>query len=236
MIEVDPATVVVFADIGCPWAHLAVYRLHETRARLGLQDRVRFDIRAFPLEFFNTQPTPKLVLEAETVAVGTLAPRAGWQLWQEPDHRYPVTTLPALEAVEAAKEQGLRASEQLDRALRTAFFGASRTISMRHVIEEVALGCSELDTPKLMEALDDGRARRAVMDQAQVAQGDLVQGSPHLFLPDGTNVHNPGIEMHWEGEHGKGFPLIESDDPAIYEQLLQRAAGDEGGTGGRGNG
>lgn len=220
----DPGTIVVFADIGCPWANLAVHRLHAARKHLHLDDEVRFDVRAFPLEIVNEQATPKLILDAEVAVVGTLDPAAGWQMWQRPDYEYPVTMLPPMEAVEAAKEQGLRASEQLDRALRRAFFGQSRSVSMRHVIKEVASECPNVDVDKLMAALDDGRARDAVMDQAHCSESDRVDGSPHLFLPDGTDVHNPGIDMHWEGEHGKGFPVVDRDEPVIYEDLLRRAA------------
>lgn len=225
MIQVDPATIVVYSDIGCPWAHAAVFRLHEARRRLGLEDAVRFDPRPFPLELHNSQPTPKLILDAEVPVVGAITPEAGWQMWQRPDHEYPVTMLPALEAVEAAKEQGLRAAEQLDLALRRAFFSESRTISMRHVIAEIARSCDQLEEAKLLEALDDGRARAAMMDLARRSQQGDVAGSPHLFLPDGSDVHNPGIEMHWEGEHGEGFPVVDRDDPAVYDDLVRRAVG-----------
>lgn len=224
MIRVDSQTLVIYADLGCPWAHLAVHRLHRARAESRLDDKVLFDIRPFPLEVFNEQPTPKLILDAETVAVGAVDPSAGWQLWQGPAHHYPVTTLPPMEAVEAAKEQGLRAGEALDRALRVAFFGRSRVISLRHVIRDVAESCEEVDADKLLDALDDGRARPSLMQHAAVAATDEVKGSPHVFLPDGTSEHNPGIEMHWEGDHGKGFPVVDSFRPEIYTELLQRAA------------
>ena len=59
MLEVAPRTIVVFSDIGCPWAHVAVWRLHDARRRLGLEETVSFDHRVFPLELFNSQPTPK---------------------------------------------------------------------------------------------------------------------------------------------------------------------------------
>jgi hypothetical protein len=26
--------------------------------------------------------------------------------------------------------------------------------------------------------------------------------------------------MYWEGGHGRGFPIIDRDDPAVYENLL----------------
>ena len=227
MVEVAPGTVVVYSDIGCPWAHLAVHRLLSIRHRLGLDDAVVVDHRAFPLEIFNTRPTPWRILAAEVPVIGALDPGAGWQVWQGDMGTWPSTTLPALEAVQAAKEQGLAASERLDRGLRRAFFGDSRCISMRHVILDVA-GESDLDVGALAAALDgssgDGKARRAVFDQCRRAGDEDVKGSPHVFLPDGTDVHNPGIEMAWEGDEGVGFPVVAKDDPGVYEDLLCRAA------------
>ena len=226
VFDIPKGRIVVFADIGCPWAHVAIHRLHETRSRMGLDDRVTFDVHAFPLELFNGQPTPKKVLDAEIPVTGALAPDAGWQMWQRPEHEYPVTMLPALEAVHAAKEQGLKVAEQLDRVLRRGFFGASRNVSMRHEILDLAKKVPGLDVDALAEALDDGRARAAIGADREVAEGDEVNGSPHVFLPNGESVHNPGIEMHWEGEHGEGFPVVDRDDPSIYERMLAAAARD----------
>jgi hypothetical protein len=62
-----------------------------------------------------------------------------------------------------------------------------------------------------------------------------VTGSPQLFLPDGTDVHNPGIEMEWTGEQGTGFPVIAKDEPEIYAGLLRRAAELAGAADGRSN-
>jgi predicted DsbA family dithiol-disulfide isomerase len=130
-----------------------------------------------------------------------------------------------MEAVQAAKEQGLRAAEQLDRALRVAFFGESRCIALRSVILDVAARCPALDVHELAGALDDGRAHRAVLDQhGQAEASEEVKGSPSLFLSDGTTCHNPGIEMHWEGEQGRGFPVVTRYDPSVYGDLLVRAA------------
>ena len=219
-----PGTIVVWSDLACPWAHVAVARLHRARARLRLTGRVGFDHRAFPLEEVNRRPTPKLVLDAEVPVAAAMEPEAGWQTWQEREWAYPVTTLLALEAVQAAKEQSLEASEALDRALRVALFAQSRCISLRSVVLDVAAECGAVDVEVLAKALDEGRARRAVMDQAEEAAGDAVQGSPHLFLPDGSDAHNPGVALRWEGEKGKGFPVVEADDPSVYTDLLVRAA------------
>jgi predicted DsbA family dithiol-disulfide isomerase len=219
---------VVYADIACPWAHVAVARLHRVRAELGLEDRVRFDHRAFPLEVFNRRPTPYAVLTAEIPVAGALEPEAGWQVWQGGLGTWPVTSLPAMEAVQAAKSVlGLEPSERLDRALRVALFGQSRCISMRHVVLEVAeesLGADHAGA--LREALDSGVGRSTVLDHCETARtSEQVKGSPHLFLPDGSDYHNPGVTMHWEGEHGRGFPVVDRDDPAVYKTILQAAAG-----------
>ncbi len=225
MIDVAPGTIAVYADLGCPWAHLAVHRLLTTRAALDLAGKVVLDHRPFILELVNRRPTPRRILDAELPVVGGLDPSAGWQLWQGRDWEWPGTMLLPLEAVQAAKEQSLEASEQLDRALRLAFYGHSRCISLLDVILEVAGECDRVDADRLAAALDEGRARKGMLEAYRTAAaGDDVNGSPHVFLPDGTGVHNPGIEMHWEGEHGRGFPVVDKDDPSVYGDLLARAA------------
>lgn len=224
MVDVAAGTIVVYADIACPWATLAVVRLWDARQRLGLADDLKFDLRAFPLELFNERPTPRRTLDAEIPVVGSHAPDFGWRIWQGRADEYPVTSLLALEAVQAAKEQGLEASAELDLALRRAMFADSRCISLRSAIARVAAGCANLDADALLAALDDGRARGLVTAQWRAAQDGRVKGSPHLFLPDGSDAHNPGIEMHWAGEHGVGFPVITKDDPSAYDDLVRRSA------------
>jgi predicted DsbA family dithiol-disulfide isomerase len=225
LLPTSPRTIVVYSDLNCSFAHIAIHRLHETRRRLGLEGIVWFEHRAFPLELFNERVNRRPGVDSEVSVVGALEPGAGWQLWQRPDWEYPVTTLPALEAVQAAKAQGWAASEQLDRGLRRAFWGESRCISMRHVIVEVANEAGVVDTDALMADLDSGRARQAVIRDYERARGGRVRCSPHVFLYDGTESANPGIERRWiNGEFGVGFPFIDSDDSSVYDKLLTRAA------------
>jgi predicted DsbA family dithiol-disulfide isomerase len=136
-----------------------------------------------------------------------------------------VSTLPALEAVQAAKAQGWHASEMLDLALRRAFWEQNRCITMRHEILDIAESTGVLDVTELAKHLDSGSARSAVFAQYDSARDDKVICSPHVFLSDGTNAANPGVEAHWiNGGFGEGFPAIDSDEPAIYEELLLHAA------------
>jgi len=225
-MHVAPNTIVVWSDLSCPWSHAVVWRLHDARRRLGLEGKVQFDHHVFPLELFNNEPTPRSQREADRPVAAELAPRAGWQAWSAPDDAWPVTLLPPMEAVQAAKLQSLTASEELDRALRRAFWGESRCISLRHVILEVANECGSLDVALLADALDDGRARRGLLDDWAVARGDEVRGSAHLFAPDGTNGQNPGITIGWREDDGPagGVPTVEGDDPMVIEELVRRAA------------
>jgi predicted DsbA family dithiol-disulfide isomerase len=225
-VNVAPGTLQVWSDLGCPWSHAVVWRLWDARRRLGLEHRVRFDHHAFPLELFNAEPTPRWHIDVEAPVVETIAPRAGWQPWAASDSVWPVTLLPPMEAVQAAKLQSLEASEALDRGLRRALYGESRCISLRHVILEVASGTDSVDVASLAAALDDGRARRVLLDDWRTAQGDQVRGSAHLFAPDGSNEQNPGIGIGWEDDGSAyGRYWIERDDPSAIDDLVRRAAG-----------
>ncbi|HEX2883229.1 MAG TPA: hypothetical protein VHQ42_01525 [Candidatus Limnocylindria bacterium] len=225
-MDVTPGTLQVWSDLGCPWAHVVVWRLWDARRRLGLEDRVRFDHRAFPLELFNSEPTPRTHIDVEAPVAERLAPRAGWQPWSASDSTWPATLLPPMEAVQAAKQQSLAASEELDLALRRALYGESRCVSLRHVILEIANETDAVDVGQLAAALDDGRARGAVIGDWRVAQGDEVRGSAHVFAPDGTNDQNPGIGIGWEDDGSPGGRYwIERDDPQAIEAFLRRAAG-----------
>jgi predicted DsbA family dithiol-disulfide isomerase len=218
-------TITVFTDLNCSFAHVAVHRLHETRRQLGLKGRLWFDLRAFPLELFNREVNARPGVDSEIAVLGAIEPTAGWRLWQGPDWTYPVTTLPALEAVQAAKAQGWHASEQLDRALRRAFWAEGQCIAMRHVILDVAQKTGVVHTDALAAALDQGRYRATVMEQYQASRDGRVTCSPHIFLHDGTNSANPGISARWlGGDFGVGYPVVDEDRPTIYTDLLIRAA------------
>ena len=99
MIDVAPGTIVVYADIGCPWSHLVIHRLLATREEMVLHNEVVLVHRVFALELVNEEPTAKLTLYAEIPVLGALDPDAGWQMWQDDAWGCPSTVLPAREAV-----------------------------------------------------------------------------------------------------------------------------------------
>ncbi|NOR00854.1 dithiol-disulfide isomerase [Mycolicibacterium fortuitum] len=223
-MDVQPGTVVVFTDVVCGWSTVALHRFYAAREKAGLTEAVRVDHQLFLLEDVNEFPIPKRYLDSEIPVVGALAPEFGWKPWQGDASTWPITSLLTNEAVHAAKRQSLPAAERLDMALRHAFFTDSRPVSLLHEIIGVAQRCSGVDAGALRRDLEQGTARAEMM-QGYRGHRDEVQGSPHFFLPDGSDVHNPGIELHWVGEPGAGFPVVDSDDPAAMDELVKRAAG-----------
>lgn len=218
----DPAVVTVWSDIGCPWASLALRTLHDAVRERGRQLLV--DHRAFPLELFNRMPTPKYIVDAEIVVIAGACPELGWRMWHAPESSYPVTTLPALEAVQAAKAAevgGLRASDELDGALREAFYVRNQCISVHSVVLDVAAACPAVDERELAAGLARGAGRAEVYAQWEVARRPEVQGSPQLFASGERTWHNPGAVYHWTAPPPEaGFPrLVEYRDDWARELL-----------------
>ncbi|SEH48468.1 Predicted dithiol-disulfide isomerase, DsbA family [Mycolicibacterium rutilum] len=220
-VNVEPGTVVVFTDVVCGWSTVALHRFYQARRRAGLDDRLRVDHQLFLLEDVNRFAIPKRLLDTEIPVVGALAPDFGWSPWQGEPSTWPITSLLPNEAVHAAKRQSPQAAEDLDMALRHAFFTDSRPISLLHEIVDVAQGCDSVDAETLRHDLDDGAARGEMM-RSYRQHADEVQGSPHFFFPDGSDVHNPGIEIESQGEPGAGFPVVTKDDPSAIDELLKR--------------
>lgn len=222
---VAPGTIQVWSDLLCPFAHLALHRIRQARDRLGVD--VPIEHRTFALELFNG-PHPRRGTDTEAVGVGQVAPELDWRVWAGPDDAYPHTVLLAAEAVHAAQARSRAAGEALDLALRRAFWTASRSISLRGVVlevaEEVATAGAGLDPAALAEALDTGRHRAAVSADHAVARTDAVPGSPTVRLADGTTVTNPGTEVAWAGPWAAGFPIVGRHDPAVLDDLVRRAA------------
>ena len=206
----DSRAITVWSDIGCPWATLALTQLRRQITDHGAD--LQIDHRAFPLEFFNKRPTPKPVTDSEIVAIAGLVDGLGWRPWAKPEWTFVSTTIPAMEAVQAAKHQsvgGLRASDQLDAALRRAFYHDHTCISVIPLILEVAGECAALDVDRLTWGLRAGEGRWRLYDQWEVAQTPAINCSPHVFLADGRSYINPGARYSWKGGAERGFPRLE---------------------------
>lgn len=210
--------IVVVSDIACPWAHVAMRRLADARERLGIDVELPVDHRVFPLELVNGRPTPKEILEREIRVCRDLEPNSGWAEPRNP-WSFPVSTLPALEAVQAAKSQGSEVSVALDLRLRQEMFVSWRCISIFPVVFDIAAEVDGLDVERLRDDIVGGQARAELWRDVS----DLVPnvpGSPTFVLPDGSITHNPGIEL---GDADDGAPTVEHHDPGAIAALVNRA-------------
>ncbi len=221
---VAPGTVTIFTDVMCAWSTLALHRFYRARSAAGLDDRLRVNHELFLLEDVNEEPHNSVFVEGERPVIAALDESLGIKPWRRHPSDYPVTSLLANEAVHAAKEQSAVAAEQLDFALRMAFWRDTRCISLLHVVLDVAKSCDDVDVDRLGDALDTGRARGQMMRTYRDSR-EFVRGIPQFFLTDGSTVLNPGVQLHGVREPSEGFLVVDSDDPSAYDDLVRRAAG-----------
>ncbi|WIY01108.1 DsbA family protein [Amycolatopsis mongoliensis] len=211
-IEVD-----VWSDIHCPWAYVAVHRLRRARDAHGLD--VVFAPRAWPLEWVNRRGTPRDIVTTETAALASHEPELFAAYTGE---SWPSTFLPAFELVAAARRlYGLRAAEDIDFALRLAFFRDGVDVSIRAGLAEALVIANGLNAGVVPAEVEDAWLRtnpRADVDEDFRASGGLpIQGSPQIFWPDGSTTHNPGMTDHrWRG----GLVHIGHTEPGAAERLL----------------
>lgn len=205
--NVGSGVITVWSDLGCPWASLALHTLRERARARGVA--LRIDHRAFPLELVNGEAIPKAEHDDEVTRITAVRPDLGWSAWSEPDWLYPVTTLPALHAVQAAKLQGLAAADALDAALRRAYFTEQRCISLLPVIEDVARRCDGIDAPRLLEALRAGAGTAAVASDLRTIADGEVRGSADVRTADGPYAANPGVD---DAEDFRAYDASWADD------------------------
>ncbi|MGH3664822.1 MAG: DsbA family oxidoreductase, partial [Egibacteraceae bacterium] len=176
-------TVTIYSDLHCPWAFVTVHRLRAARDAHHLE--VTFDQRAWPLELVNRRGTPRHIVEPETAVLAqheeALFSRFRGDSW-------PSTFLPAFEAVAAARTTlGLRAAEEVDYALRLAFFRDSADVSVRDTIAEVVAG-ADVDADAVMKAWETQPVRAEVLADFARSRDLPIQGSPQVFWPDGSTT------------------------------------------------
>lgn len=217
----DRRVVTVWSDIASPTAALAleVLRRRASVRRIALL----VDHRACPAELADERPTPRRIVDAEVGVLAAGRPELGWRPWPRPADTYPVTTLLALEAVQAAKSPacgGLPGSELLDAALRRAFLAEGRCISLYPVVVDVARSCPLIDLVPLLDALDAGDGRARVMAQWATAMRAGMTGGPHLFTAGGHGEHGPGTTVHWPEGRGVGRPELRDEGDAWADRLL----------------
>jgi len=216
-------TVDVWSDIHCPWAYIAVHRLRRGRDAHGLD--VVFVPRAWPLEWVNHHGTPRAIVTTETAVLAGHEPDLFTAFTGE---SWPSTFLPAFELVAVTRRlYGVRAAEDVDFALRQAFFRDGVDVSIQAGLHEALVIASGLNADVVPADVEDAwlstNPRADVAEDFRASAGLPIQGSPQIFWPDGSTTHNPGMTDHrWHG----GLVHIGHTEPGEAERLLlARTAG-----------
>lgn len=187
----DPVRIAVYADLYCPYAYITMYRLRQLRE--DYRGRVSIAHKSLALEYVNREPTPKAVLDAELPILMLEEPDIPYEPWHTELSAWPVTMWPAFEAVACAERQGLDLADDLDWAIRVAFFAESQCVSMRHVLLDLAERVG-LNMQRFTADLDSGAAKQQVIDDAREGWERLkVPGSPTLVLPSGRQISDLGL-------------------------------------------
>lgn len=228
MPEPAQTAIAVYSDVHCPYAYLSAYRIRQLLPEY--RGRVTIEHKSLSLEWVNKQPTPKPILDNETPTLMLEEPAIPYQPWHAPASEWPVTMWPAFEAIKCAERQGPELANDLDWAIRRAFFAESRCIAMRHVLFELAAGVgAEMD--RFAEDFDGGATKRLVLQEAQEGWERLrVEGSPTFVLPSGEQRSYLGLpkvkldkERHFRVVSVQPAPCAGEDCLALYRQLFEDA-------------
>ncbi|GGS16930.1 hypothetical protein GCM10010269_65090 [Streptomyces humidus] len=208
----------IWSELHCPWALVAIHRLREARREHGLD--VVFVPRAWPLEWVNSRGTPREIVTTETAALASHEPDLFTAYRGE---SWPSTFLPAFELVAAARRvHGVVAAEEVDYALRLAFFRDGVDVSIAaglHRALELAADTASLDPEAVMEMWRESDVRSDVAADHRASLRVTIQGSPQIVWPDGTSDHNPGMTDHeW---HGGLVRILSTDRSAPERRLLE---------------
>jgi predicted DsbA family dithiol-disulfide isomerase len=212
----------VWSDIHCPWALVCIHRLRAARRELDVTGVV-INPRPWPLEWVNERGTPHDIVATETIVLAAEEP-ALFSAYENPS--WPSTFLPAFELVAAARRVGgARTAEEVDYALRLAFFRDQIDVSiaagLRHALE-IAAADHPVPVETIMRTWHTQPVRSDVLAEYEISRTLPIQGSPQIFWPNGETHHNPGLSDHtWE----RGIPRIGTSEPLEPAALLARLGG-----------
>lgn len=106
---------------------------------------------------------------------------------------------------------GTEASERFTLAIREAFYSQAQDISRQSLLLEIAEQHS-LDTQPLLDAVEQGAAAAALMEDYQKAQENNIKGSPSWVLDGGRQVLYGNV----------GYRVLHAN----IEELLRRPSGE----------
>lgn len=198
------STIEVFAEVGCPFAHISLRRFAARRAELG-RDDVRFQVRSWPLEVVNGEPLDAAFIAEE---VEEIRPQVAPDLFTGfAVEAFPATSLPALALEAAAYDLGAVTGERVSLELRDRLFERGEDIAdlarLRHVADEHGVAFDPADRTAPLHDHHEGVERGVI-------------GSPHFFTPSGS-FFCPSLDV---GRDDEGH-LVVNTDVEGFEHFLE---------------
>jgi predicted DsbA family dithiol-disulfide isomerase len=199
-------TVEVFADVTCPFAHVALRRFVAERDARG-RDDIALRVRAWPLELVNGHAERGDEV-AQTVQAlrGTVAP----ELFRgfDPDV-FPSTSLPALAMEAELYATDPAAGERFSMLVRTALFEDGDDISApANLVKLAARSPQGGGEARVLADWNEGKARN-------------VTGSPHFFV-EGVGFFCPSMKIEGDGDQLE-IEFDEKGFSTFLEHCLTRA-------------
>jgi len=204
----EPTIVEVFADVVCPFTHIAILELVTERERRG-RDDVVFRLRAWPLELVNGELQPRDLITEEIAELRRAVAPERFRGFDP--GLFPMSSLPALSLAEHAYRDGLPTGEQLSLALRRALFEEGRDVSDPDVLAGLARTFG-LDAP------DPADAAAVRSDLAEGRERGVV-GSPHFFV-GGSSYFAPSVDV----SEVAGRIVVTRDEEG-YDEIIRACFG-----------
>jgi predicted DsbA family dithiol-disulfide isomerase len=185
-----PIEVLFFHDVLCSWCLLAEGRLRSLLSAGACLGPVSFERRAFPTRHRDTVPSPReaRVLARHYQRAGKTYDGKGIipDLWSSTDP--PLSSLPPLRALLAARAQAPEREDALLAAMRKAAFYQGVNVARRDVLIELAERAG-LNVDRFVSALDSGLTEQALFAEHDEGEARGVSGVPTLLLriPDAPN-------------------------------------------------
>jgi predicted DsbA family dithiol-disulfide isomerase len=190
-IPIEPVSLVLYEDPLSPWCLVA-----ERRVRAALED-VLGAFAPLRLEPFPLRPEPRAVSARERRSFASAARKAAREpeaagitpdLWLSQDT--PVSSLPALAALVAARLQGAAREAALREAMREAALVRGINVTRRDVLYELAQSAG-LDVARFACALSAPATEKRVVDSFEEALGKGIDDAPALVIGDEWLVAGP---------------------------------------------
>lgn len=176
-----PLQIVVYEDVLCAWCFVAEQRLDQIRREFG--DAVRWTWRPYALRLKEAAPTaPELhewVTQLERARKEPEGRALSKELWLSSDP--PLSSVPALTAVEAARLQSSEVANALARSMQRAALEHGINVSRADVALELASSAG-LDMTRFVAAWQSQQTQKLVLEEHRIASERGVRGVPTLVI------------------------------------------------------